>query len=83
MCDVRNAYLNAPCRENIWFIADPKYVPEKTGKMVVMVRDLYGSKSRRKYWGTMFAETLHDIYFMQAVSDPEVYHRRARKPNGE
>ena len=40
-CDIGNAYLNVPCRENIWFAAGPEHGPEKTGKVIVMVRDLY------------------------------------------
>jgi hypothetical protein len=24
-CDVSNAYLNAPCREKVWFIAGPEF----------------------------------------------------------
>ena len=45
VCDVGNAYLNAPCQEEIWFAAGPDQGPEKTGKVMVMVIALDGLKS--------------------------------------
>ena len=41
VCYVGNAYLNSPCQDNIWFAEGPEHVLEKTGKVMVMVRDLY------------------------------------------
>jgi hypothetical protein len=42
-CDV-GACLNAPCREKIWFAAGAEH-GEKRGKVMVVVRALYGLKS--------------------------------------
>ena len=82
-CDVGNAYLNAPCHEKIWFVAGLEHGSEKMGKVMVMVRALYGLKSSGAAWKTMFAETLREMYFVPTVADPDVYRRRAKKPNGE
>ena len=35
-CDVENVYLNAPCREKIWFV-DGQEHGEKRGKVMVVV----------------------------------------------
>jgi hypothetical protein len=40
-CDIGNAYLNAPCREKIWFVAGPEF-GSKQGQVVKVVRALYG-----------------------------------------
>ena len=42
VCDVINIYLNAPCQEKILFAAVSKHGPDKTGKVVFMVRASYG-----------------------------------------
>jgi Reverse transcriptase (RNA-dependent DNA polymerase) len=43
-CDVGNAYLNAPCREKVWFVAGPEF-GSRQGMVVKVVRALYGLKS--------------------------------------
>jgi hypothetical protein len=48
-CDIGNAYLNAPCREKIWFVAGPEF-GSKQGQVVKVVRALYGLKSSRASW---------------------------------
>ena len=40
-CDIGNAYLNAPCREKIWFVAGPE-CGQLSGKVCKLVRALYG-----------------------------------------
>ena len=40
-CNIGNAYLNAPCREKIWFEAGPE-CGELNGKPCKLVRALYG-----------------------------------------
>ena len=42
--NVGNAYLNAPCRENIYCIAGPKFGSDE-GKTAIIIRALYGLKS--------------------------------------
>ena len=56
-CDVVYEYLNAPCLDNIWLAAGPEHGPEKTGKVMVMVRYLYVLKSSGSAWRMMFSET--------------------------
>ena len=31
-CDIGNAYLNAPCREKLWFVAGKECGPDLEGK---------------------------------------------------
>jgi hypothetical protein len=43
-CDLENAYLNAPCREKIWFEGGIE-CGEDYGKVCIVVRSLYGTDS--------------------------------------
>jgi Reverse transcriptase (RNA-dependent DNA polymerase) len=56
-CDIGNAYLNAPCQENIWFEAG-KECGEDAGKAMVLKRALYGLKSAGASWRAMFLNSI-------------------------
>ena len=43
MCDIQNAYLTAPTRENIWTKAGPEFGSD-AGKLMLVVRAIYGLK---------------------------------------
>jgi hypothetical protein len=81
-CDVSNAYLNAPCREKIWFVAGPEF-GSRQGQVVKIVRALYGLKSSGASWRSMLQQTIiNELQFEPTVADPDVYRRYNRKPNG-
>jgi hypothetical protein len=82
-CDVSNAYLNAPCREKIWFVAGPEF-GSRQGQVVKIVRALYGLKSSGASWRNMLSQTIvEELQFQPTIADPDVYRRCNRKPNGE
>jgi hypothetical protein len=81
-CDISNAYLNAPCREKIWFVAGPEF-GSKQGQVVKVVRALYGLKSSGAAWRNYLQQSiLEDLQFEPTIADPDVYRRRSRKPSG-
>jgi Reverse transcriptase (RNA-dependent DNA polymerase) len=71
-CDVRNAYLNAPCREKVWFVAGAEF-GSRQGMVVKVVRALYGLKSSGALWRAMFNSSLIDMGFQSTIADPDVY----------
>jgi hypothetical protein len=82
-CDVSNAYLNAPCREKIWFVAGPEF-GSRQGQVVKIVRALYGLKSSGASWRSMLQQTIiEELQFQPTIADPDVYRRCNRKPSGE
>ena len=81
-CDLGNVYLNAPCREKIWFVDGLEH-GERKGKVMVIVRARYGIKLSRASWRAMFAERLSEMNFVPTQADPDVYRKRAHKANGE
>jgi hypothetical protein len=80
-CDVGNAYLNADCREKLWTIAGSEFGSEK-GSVMIIVRALYGLKSSGAAWRARFAETLRELGYRPSESDPDVWLKRAVKPDG-
>ena len=44
-CNIGNAYLHAPCKEKIWFVAGAECGKNLRGKVMRLVRALYGMKS--------------------------------------
>ncbi|KAI2489323.1 Reverse transcriptase (RNA-dependent DNA polymerase) [Fragilaria crotonensis] len=80
-CDVGNAYLNAPCREKIWFVAGPEF-GSRQGTVIKVVRALYGLKSSGAAWRSMFNSTILEMGFVPTVADPDVYRRANVKPDG-
>ena len=83
-CDVSNAYLNAECREKIWFKAGMEF-GEFAGYAIVIKRALYGLKSSGAAWRALLKSTIEGprMKFVCTIADQDVYRREACKPNGD
>lgn len=81
MCDVGNACLHAPCKEKVWFKGGLD-VGEDEGKVLILVRALYGLRSSGSSWRSTLATTLESLDFLNTIADPDVWRQRATKPNG-
>ena len=82
-CDIGNAYLNAECREKIWFEAGPE-LGEEEGTAMIICRALYGLKSSGAAWRSLFSSfIIHQLGFEPTVVDADVYRRKSIKANGE
>jgi len=66
--DIGNACINADAREKVYFEAGDEFGPLYKGQNVVIVKALYGLKSSGAAWRAHFAETLHDLGTMIALS---------------
>lgn len=83
-CDIGNAYLNAPCREKIWFVAGPECGQELNGRPLKLVRALYGLKSSGASWRKMFKDFIeHKMGFLPCMLDSDMYYRRNKRDDGE
>ena len=80
-CDIQNAFLCATNREKIWTRAGPEFGSEN-GKIMIVVRALYGLKSAGAAFRALLAETLHDIGYVPTRADPDVWLRPGVKPDG-
>ena len=70
-CNVGNAHLNAPCQEEVWVVAGPKF-GSLQGTVVKVVRALYGLTSNGAVWQEMFNRMVLEMGFFSTVADPDV-----------
>ena len=76
-CDIGNAYLNAPCREKVWFEAG-KECGEDAGKAMIITRALYGLRSSGAAWRAMFSNfIINQLGFTSTNVDQDVYRRKS------
>ena len=80
-CDIEKAYLNATCCEKIWFEACLECGEDK-GKVMVLVRALYGLKGSGSSWRATLAKALEDCGFVPMKADPDVWIRPATRDDG-
>ena len=80
-CDLENAYLNAPCKEKIWFEGGIE-CGEDQGKVCVIVRSLYGLKSAGAAFRSALAQLLRDLGYESTKADPDVWIRKAVRDDG-
>ena len=80
-CDIQNAYLTAPCRGKIYFIAGPELGSDQ-GKIMIIRRALYGLKSSGAAFWSFFAEILHDMGYKPCRADQDVWLRSATTKDG-
>jgi hypothetical protein len=71
-CDLENAYLNAKCKEKIWFESGIKCGANQ-GKVLIVVCALYGLKSAGASWHATLAQALRDLSFVSTTADPDVW----------
>ena len=81
--DIGNAYLNAPCREKIWFEAGIECGQSCKGKVMKLVRALYGLKSSGASWMHMFKTYIEKkLGFKPCVMDGDLYYWHQKRPDG-
>lgn len=71
-CDLENAYLNAKCKEKIWFEGGIECGADQ-GKVLIVVHTLYGLKSAGASWHATLAQVLRDLGFVSTTDDPDVW----------
>ena len=64
--DVMNAYVTAPCSENIWTILG-KYFGDDQGKKAIIVRALYGLKSSGAAFHAHLADFMRSMVYHQHI----------------
>ena len=66
--------------KKIWTRAGPEFGSDQ-GKIMIIVRALYGLKSSGAAFRALLAESLHDLGYKPSLADPDVYMRPAVKSN--
>ena len=63
--DIQNAYLNAPKKEKLFFYAGDEWKLDQ-GKVLIIVRAIYGLKSSVLAWSNHLSETLGNHLISQS-----------------
>jgi hypothetical protein len=79
--DLENAFIQAPCREKIWFEGGLE-CGEDYGKVCVVVRSLYGLKSAGAAFRSSLAQALQDLGYQSTKADPDVWIHKAVHDDG-
>jgi hypothetical protein len=80
--DIQNVYLTAPINEKIWTTCGAEFGGEDSGKRVVIVRALYGLCDLGEAFRNHLAKLMTDLGFSSCKADPDVWMRKATKPDG-
>ena len=82
--NITNVYLNGPCCETILTKDVPEFGSQQ-GCFMLIVRALYGLKSRGAYWGEMLVDTLgtDGLGYTSTATDKDVWIKREFLPDGK
>ena len=79
--DVGNAYLNAMTKERCYVIAGKEFGGNE-GKVVMIVRALYGLKSSGAAWHAYLDTSISDLGFSSSLEHPDVWLRAVNWADG-
>ena len=74
--DIGNAYLEAFTEEKVCFIAGPEFGPDKAGKVLIIVKALYGLRTSGAQFHKKLAETMRDLGYFPSKADPNIWMRK-------
>ena len=73
--DTQNAFLEAPTKEKIFFYVGDEWKSDK-GKVIIIVRALYGLKSSSLQFCNCLAEVLGNrLGFKSFLADPDLWYK--------
>ena len=81
-CDIGNAHLNADRHKKLWTVAGLESGSEK-GNFMIIAKALYGLKPSGAAWRAKLAKITKTMEYVAAQADPDVWSKRAVKPNGQ
>ena len=79
--DIKGAFLNAPCKEDIYLNLPGKYrLPP--GKVLKLRKYIYGLRQSAAHWHKMFAKWLADYGFVNIDSDGVTWMKEGKRDDG-
>jgi len=77
MMDVKGAYLNSILDEEI-YMAQPDHFNDGTGRVLKLVRAIYGLKQAGRVWHQKLCHVLANLGFSRSAADECVYIKKSR-----
>ena len=71
--DIGNAYLHAKTREKVYIVAGPEFGPEYEGRVMIIVKSLYGLTTSAARWYEELSATLRAMGFHPSKADSDLW----------
>ena len=71
--DIGNAYFHAKTREKVFIIAGPEFGPELEGRVMLVVKSLYGLTTSAARWHEELSKTLRSMGFTPTKADHDLW----------
>ena len=71
--DIGNAYLHAKTREKVYIIAGPEFGTELEGRVLLVVKSLYGLTTSAARWHEELSKTLRAMGFTPTKADHDLW----------
>ena len=71
--DIGNAYLHAKTREKVFIIAGPEFGPDLEGRVMLVVKSLYGLTTSAARWHEELSKTLRSMGFTPTKADHDLW----------
>ena len=78
--DIENTYLTAPTSERLYTKLGPEFDLD-AGKIAVIVRALYGTKSAGASFRNHLADCMLDLKYESCIANPDVWIKKFAKPD--
>ena len=70
--DIGNTYLHATTREKVFIVAGPEFGPELEGRVMLIVKSLYGLTTSAACWHEELSTSLRSLRFKPSYVDQDV-----------
>ena len=71
--DIGNAYLHAKTREKVYVVAGPEFSPELEGRVMIIVKSLYGLMTSAARWHEELSQTLRAMGFEPTKAESNLW----------
>ena len=78
--DVQNAFLTAPCEDQIWTMLSPEFGAE-AGKKAFLVHTLYGLKLAGGSFGCHLADCMRTLGYSSCKAEPDLWYKPITCPD--
>ena len=78
--DVGNAYLRAPTKEKLYIVHGPVF-EELQGHVLVVQKELYGTRSGGACWHDKHFDILYQMGFKPSKADPDIWMKPSKDDN--
>ena len=73
--DVENAYPNGYTKEKIYIIAGPEFGPELEGRILIVVKTLFGLRTSAARFHENLTDNIRNFEYVPSNADPNLFYK--------